>query len=315
VTELSVLIATHNRRDLLRRCLDSLCNQTAAADSFEVIIADDGSSDGSAEAAERLTPPYRLRVLRLEQGGQPRAQNAAIAVAEGSACLFLDDDVIASPELVAEHIAVHRDDPVAVGVGALTQRPPAARDWYASMFARSWNAHYNEFESRAPTWIDCYGANISAPQATLNELGGVATDLDVGFDLELGYRLCEAGCQPVYLPKAHGVHDDQKRGQRMLEDARKQGASHVQLARRLPAIEAGLLDWSGRAGPGELALRRVLLALRFPPGPLVAVGARLPGVQRRVLAFSIIKRLVFWSGAADHLSRDEWKRVTHGRPL
>ena len=99
MTELSVLIATRNRRDLLRRCLDSLAEQTADPARFEVIVADDGSGDGSAAMTEELETPFRLRLLRLGGGGQAAAQNAALELAEGAACLFLDDDVVASPEL------------------------------------------------------------------------------------------------------------------------------------------------------------------------------------------------------------------------
>src|SRR6266550_3444939 len=97
---LSVIVASRNRRDLLRRCLDSLCRQTCDPASYEVIVADDGSTDGTAETVERLRTPFALRLLRLEQAGQAAAQNAAIEASEGEICLILDDDVIASPELV-----------------------------------------------------------------------------------------------------------------------------------------------------------------------------------------------------------------------
>ena len=310
MTELSVLIATRDRRDLLRRCLDSLGHQTQATASFEVIVADDGSSDGTAAMAQKLDTPFPLRVLRLEGRGQPSAQNAALGVAEGAVCLFLDDDVTASPELIAGHIDAHRENPVVVGVGSISQQPPDTRDWYAQMFARSWNAHYKKFTDEEPQWFDCYGANISAPRAKLEEIGGIATDLDVGFDLDLGYRLCEAGCTPRYLPAAHGTHDDQKHSRQMLVDARRQGASHVQLARRRPAMAPWLLDWIGPAGPIERAARRLLIALRIPPPLLARLGPLVPGAKLQARAYSAIKRLAFWRGARTSLGRAEWNEIT-----
>ena len=80
-----------------------------------MIVADDGSSDGSAEMLESLQTPYRLRVLRLGKGGKPAALNAALQVAEGDVCLFLDDDIIASPGLVAAHVEAHRATPKTLG--------------------------------------------------------------------------------------------------------------------------------------------------------------------------------------------------------
>jgi hypothetical protein len=214
---------------------------------------------------------------------------------------------------VAEHVAAHRDDPTVIGIGSITQLPPAARDWYARMFARSWNRHYDKFADAEPQWFDCYGANISAPRAKLREIGGVATDLDVGFDLELGYRLCEAGCTPRYLPAAHGVHDDQKRGRQILEDAQRQGVSHLQLARRCPAMASSLLDWAGPADPRELAARRLLIALRVPPSLLARLGPLIPGLERQARGCSAIKRLAFWRGARSSMSRREWNEITGKR--
>jgi GT2 family glycosyltransferase len=313
MTGLSVLIATRNRRDLLRRCLDSLGRQTEDPAGFEVVLADDGSGDGSAAMAEALDTPYRLRVLRLEGGGQAAAQNAAIGLAEGEACLFLDDDVIASPELIAEHLKAHRQDALTVGIGSLDQQPPDRPDWYARLFAKAWNAHYGKFDDEEPQWFDCYGANISAPRAKLEEVGGVAAEFEVGFDLELGYRLEAAGCTFRYLPHAHGAHDDQKRGPQMLLDARRQGASHVELAHRHPEITPWLLGWSGPAGPVELAVRRLLIALRVPPALLTRLGPLVPGARLQGRAFAAIKRLAFWQGARESLSPDEWRQIASRR--
>jgi len=313
MTELSILIATHDRRELLRRCLEALANQTQDPTTFEAIVADDGSGDGSAAMAEALQTPFRLRVLRLLGGGQASAQNAALEVAEGEACLFLDDDVIASPGLVAAHVAAHREDAVTVGIGSLHQQAPEESDWYARMFARAWNAHYEKFASEKPQWFDCYGANISAPRAKLEQIGGVATEFDVGFDLEIGYRLEKAGCSFRYLPDAHGVHDDQKRGAQMLADARRQGGSHVELAHRHPEMAAWLLGWTGPAGPVELSARRLLIGLRVPPSLLARLGRLMPGAALQARAFSAIKRLAFWQGVRASLGRSEWREITGRR--
>jgi glycosyltransferase involved in cell wall biosynthesis len=313
--ELSVLIASHNRRELLRRCLDSLAAQTGISGEFEVIVAADGSTDGTVEMAESYEAPFRLRVLRLEKGGKPAAVNAAIEVAGGAVCLFLDDDVVASPQLVAGHLTAHREDPRTIGVGALTQQPPDARDWFAHAYAVNWDERYAELERRQADWTDCYGGNLSAPRASLLEIGGVATDLEAVEDLDLGFRLVAAGCVPRYLPRAQGVHDDQKLRDRMIADAERFGTFCAAYVERLPATRAKLLGWFLQTTPREIILRRLLLALRTPPRLLAAAGAAIPGEGRRKTWFGFVSRYTFWRGVRLGMDRERWRSTTGGVPV
>jgi peptidoglycan/xylan/chitin deacetylase (PgdA/CDA1 family)/GT2 family glycosyltransferase len=313
--ELSVLIASHNRRELLRRCLDSLAVQAGASGEFEVIVAVDGSTDGTIEMLEEYEAPFGLRVLQLEQGGKSAAVNAAIDVAEASACLFLDDDVIASPQLVAEHLAAHREHPRTVGIGALTQQPPTARDWFAHAYAVSWDERYTELERRRADWTDCYGGNLSAPLAALREIGGVATNLGAVEDLDLGFRLVEAGCAPRYLPRAHGVHDDQKLRERMLADTERFGTFCAAYVEERPSTRAKLLGWFLQTTPRELLLRRLLLALRTPPRLLAAVGAVIPDKGRRQAWFGFVSRYTFWRGVRLGMGAGRWRSTTGGTPV
>ena len=312
---LSVIVASHERRELLRRCLEALAGQTQDPADFEVVVAIDGSTDGTAAMAEAMHLPYSLRVLQLPKRGHAATQNSAIEVAAGAVCLLLDDDVIASPELVAAHIEAHRDDPMTIGVGALTQAPVRADDWYAHAFARGWTEHYAELEEREARWTDCYGANISFPRQTLLDLGGVSTDLPSAKDFDLAYRLFVAGCTPRYLPRAHGVHDDQKRSTKMLADAQRQGSMHVELADRYPEAAATLLDWYADAGGRELALRRTAIGLRLPPGPLAWLGRFLPGDGRKMIWLHFVRRFAFWRGVRGSVSRHSWVMVTHGQVI
>jgi peptidoglycan/xylan/chitin deacetylase (PgdA/CDA1 family)/GT2 family glycosyltransferase len=313
---LSVIVPSHNRRPLLERCIDALREQTASPDRFELIVVDDGSSDGTAAAIERLETPFSLRVLRLAKVGKSVAVNAAIEAACGEACLLLDDDVIASPQLVAAHIAAHREDGWTLGIGALTQEPPSAPDWYAHAFAKAWADHYERLsQRRRPDWSASYGGNLSAPRQALLEVGGLAPDLEVSEDTELGFRLERQGCAPRYLPEAHAVHDDQKPRRRLLADARRQGAGYVELVRRHPAMQAKLIGWFGAAPPRELALRRLLIALRVPAAWLAPLGRLMPGERRKEVWYFLVWRLAFWTAVRRSMTRDRWLRLTRSVPV
>jgi glycosyltransferase involved in cell wall biosynthesis len=89
---ISVIMPVYNGRSYLEASVGSAAIQTLQP--LEMIIVDDGSSDGSAEFAEALETPFPTRVLRVENGGQSRARNVAAAQAKGDLLAFLDHDDI-----------------------------------------------------------------------------------------------------------------------------------------------------------------------------------------------------------------------------
>jgi peptidoglycan/xylan/chitin deacetylase (PgdA/CDA1 family)/GT2 family glycosyltransferase len=316
--DLSVVIASHNRRGLLRRCIEALRRQTQDPRSFEVIVANDGSTDGTAEMLERLHTPFRLRALRLEKVGQSVARNAGIRASRGTVCLLLGDDVVAAPELIAEHLAAHMENERILGIGRLTQPPPTGRDRYAHAFAKAWNRRYEGLADKLPSWTACDGGNLSVPRAALIEGGGFSTELAATSgtpDIELAFRLHQKGYLPKYLPLAHGVLNDQKRRGRLLADSRRQGAGHIELAQRHPTMTPQLLGWFGATTPREIVLRRVLLALRTPPVALAVMGRLIPGRNRQEVWFDFVSRFAYWRGVRRNMSRGPWVQITGGTPV
>lgn len=93
---LSVIITNHNYSNYLTAAIESVLNQTRPA--FEIIVVDDGSTDGSAD----ILAGYRDRVTVISKagGGQASAFNAGFAVAKGDLIYFLDADDAAGPTLV-----------------------------------------------------------------------------------------------------------------------------------------------------------------------------------------------------------------------
>lgn len=313
--ELSVLIATHDRPEKLRSCLESLAEQTADPASFEVVVADDGSPDGTAAMVEAFESPYRLRLLRLPKGGKSAALNAAIEAAAAPACAFLDDDVLATPGLVAAYLAAHREQPLALGIGKLEQRPPADGNWLGVAHATAWNERYDELTRREADWPDTYGGNFSAPRASLRQVGGFDTGLEAIEDIELGYRLSEAGCEPRYLPEASGVHDDEKPPAKLVAEVERYGAFCAEFAERVPVGRRKLLGWFLEPTPRDVLLRRLLLGLRTPPRLLASLGAAIPGAGRKQLWFGFVSRYAFWRGARSGMGRRRWLQTTRGVPV
>ncbi|MBM3464732.1 MAG: glycosyltransferase family 2 protein, partial [Armatimonadetes bacterium] len=105
-------MCTYNRKHLLGRALEALFNQDFAKDEYEIILVDDGSSDGTGDYVRSIQEqaPCRLVYLHQEHSGfgLARGRNLGIRHARGAIILFIDDDIVASPQLLAEHVATHK---------------------------------------------------------------------------------------------------------------------------------------------------------------------------------------------------------------
>ncbi|ANT61775.1 glucosyl transferase [Salipiger sp. CCB-MM3] len=97
----SIIVPAHNAADRLEPTLRSLCAQSRP--DLEIIVVDDGSTDGTADLAESLGD-LRIRVLRQRTRGVSGARNSGIAAARGSYIGFCDADDLWSPTKLAEHV-------------------------------------------------------------------------------------------------------------------------------------------------------------------------------------------------------------------
>jgi glycosyltransferase involved in cell wall biosynthesis len=101
--EVTVIVPTHNRRDLLRRTLDSILRQRGV--SLEVVVVDDGGYDGTSDAIRDLGMP-EVRVVRHPQSrGVSAARNTGLADARTSWVAFVDDDDLWAPDKLSEQLA------------------------------------------------------------------------------------------------------------------------------------------------------------------------------------------------------------------
>ena len=102
---ISILLATYNWPQALKLCLESLATQTDL--DFEIIIADDGSTDDTKQVIEAIKPVMPVQITHLWQADQgfrkTRILNRAINAAAGDYLIFLDGDCITQPDFVARH--------------------------------------------------------------------------------------------------------------------------------------------------------------------------------------------------------------------
>ena len=116
---LSVVIPTHNRREMLAEVLQALAVQDYPPDRFEAVVVFDGCIDGSAELARSLDLPFSLRLVEPERlGSAAKSRNRGAHEAVNPVLLFLDDDVVPDPCVLSVHARAHRlakEDHAALG--------------------------------------------------------------------------------------------------------------------------------------------------------------------------------------------------------
>ncbi|MBB1126703.1 glycosyltransferase [Thiospirillum jenense] len=260
--QLSVIIPTYNRCDVLLRTLRALQAQTVSG--FEVIIIDDGSTDDTAAALEQWQQahdslPFSFKLIRQTNTKQGVARNRGLREAQGEFVLFLGDDIIPDPEFIAAHLAAHQtyntsSDVAIIGLTAWDESTVQVTPFLDFINYEGPQFGYRQLTPGAEAPFTCfYTSNISLRRAVLGD-----APFDVRFnvygweDCELGLRLCRQGLRIIYHPAARAVHSHDMTLASFLRRQTQVGEAlqtFVQLQPDILSLSAmGDIRWQVRAG-------------------------------------------------------------------
>jgi len=206
---ISIIIPTYNRLASLKRVLEGLENQTLAPTNFEVVVVSDGATDGTDEFLANLQTPLTLNPVFQVNAGAAAARNAGIQTAVGDLVVFLDDDVVPAPQLLAEHLRTHaaEGDNVVVLGPMITPADFVMAPWVQweqAMLVKQYTAMtHGDWE---PTARQFYTGNTSLRRSYLLASGGFDAQFKRAEDVELAYRLADSGLRFVFNAEAIGYH-------------------------------------------------------------------------------------------------------------
>lgn len=299
---LTVALCTRNRAALLERALRSVLGQVE--DGVEVLVVDNGSTDGTGEVLTRLgCEAPGLRVVVEPIGGLSRARNRALHEAAGDYVVFLDDDAVAEPGWVRAYAGFLASPPTA-RLGALggAVRPvyeQAPARWYPYRDTLCWGDETKRLEVAGAIW----GGNSAYAKRAALEVGGFheglgrrGRSLRAHEEGELNRRLQRAGYEIWWLSGAgirHTLAAERVRMRWLLRNMYGQGVSSAILRR---------MERGGERGWWRYRLGRVLVA----PFQMVGLGlvamVALPLPDRRHAARAFL-RAVRVAGYAVQLLR------------
>jgi GT2 family glycosyltransferase len=248
----SVIVCTHNGERTLAQCLERVRGLSYA--DFEVIVVDDGSTDGSADIARA----HGATLVQTEHRGLSFARNAGVARASGEVVAFLDDDAYPDSDWLHYVAAALRANAHA-GMGG-PNIPPEDDGLVADCVAAAPGAPIHVLISdREAEHVP--GCNMAFRKAALDEIGGFDERFRVaGDDVDVCWRLQESGRTLGFSAGAVVMHRRRDSVRRYLKQQYGYGKAEALLERKWPSRynRAGSSRWSGRIyeQPATSAFRR-----------------------------------------------------------
>lgn len=310
--DISIVIPTYNRAATLQQTLEALLWPTEHATELEILVVDDGSTDSTAAVVKGMRVPdgTTLRYLHQDRAGAGMARNRGIEEASGRLLLFIDDDIVAAPALLIQHLRSHEAYPEerAAVLGRVELAPwiPCTGINLRHAVPR-WQGLQH---SQELGWRHFISGNISLKRSFLlaNELLFDPT-LPRYQDTEFGYRCAVAGLRIIYNERALGYHNHDIQLDASLYMMRRYGESLAVLHYRYPELKSQFGDYlvfSWQQSPQRIAkdLLRPLLLNGVTANALELV-ARLLQRNNQALPDPLARRL------ANYYERQGYKQELH----
>lgn len=240
----SVVVCTHNGGRTLPECLERLL--ALSYPDFEVIVVNDGSTDGSGEIARA----YDVTIVDTEHRGLSYARNAGLERATGEIVAYLDDDAYPDYDWL-HYVASAIEEGSHAGIGGPNLPPPEdSRVAECVSMAPGAPIHVLISDREAEHVPGC---NMSFRKSALEAVGGFDERFRAaGDDVDLCWRLQDAGETLGFCAGAVVTHRRRDTVWRYLKQQFGYGKAEALLEQKWPSRhnQAGYLRWSGRIYDG-----------------------------------------------------------------
>jgi len=237
VSAVSVVVPTYNRGEALGAVLDRLlASDRQGLGQVDIVVVDDGSLlPAVAIVNARQAPPgLTLKCVRQENAGPAAARNLGFSASHGDIVVFIDDDILVSPELLRQHVEAHVLNPGSVVFGECVP-PPSAHNHMAELLETLYASGVDRprFERVAiiasgqlsverrcfPTGV--YASEFRTPAAE---------------EFELSARLGQLGIPKINATQIKAIHDQGFRTLDVCDQQYKHGMGCAEAVSRLPGM-------------------------------------------------------------------------------
>jgi glycosyltransferase involved in cell wall biosynthesis len=262
--KLSVVVPVYNDADRIGDALAALLAQTYPRDAYEIVVADNGSCDGSrgvAEGFQAKAPGLVRLVVEDDVQGSYAARNKGVCASQGEILAFTDADCRPVSEWIEEGVRAIVQSGAALAAGRIKMTFRGERPNIWEYYDAAGKLNQQSYVERAGFGAT---ANLFVRRRMFDEYGLFRDDLQSGGDYEFGRRLTTAGEKLVYADRALVYHPARASFRSKLSKSSRVARGQRQLA------ELGLLEHA------TLSWHRLIPALRCPPleGVRLGVGQR-----------------------------------------
>jgi len=293
---ISVIIPTYNRVSVLKKCLEALSAQSIPINTYEVIVSDDGSADDTRKITENMIADSLCSIKYLWQSnkGANAARNNAIRASKGSILLFINDDTIAIPTMLEQHLQSHRrypDENIAV-LGRMTISAEVPYSIFSKLHL---DANYDLWKGKKELdWLAFYTCNISVKKSFLLKYGLFEESIRYHEDVELSERLSHFGLRIIYNPEALGYHYHYLKEEEYLNVAKKEGIALAKWYKKSPHLKKelaliGLQTTSGLSKKIKYFIGDLMI--NSLTRPLVIFFARISGKMNENLSLMLYRKI------------------------
>ena len=264
----SVIVPSYNRKEEIRELLDSFTRLNFPTDRYELIIADDGSTDGTETLvhAFQANSPFALKFFRQENQGPGAARNMGMSKARGDFFIFIDSDCTVSPNwLTAVDKALHAEQADAFG------GPDAGRDDFPALL-KAINYSMTSFittggirghkKKRLGKFYP-RSFNMGLSRRVYEKIGGFGK-LRHGQDIEFSHRIINSGAKVVLAEDAVVFHKRRTSLKKFFRQVFNWGVARINLYK----IDPQMLE-PVHALPAVATLALILLVLGSSISPAV----------------------------------------------
>ena len=246
-----MVVVTHNDLEKLVGCLRSLAEQEYPEAATEIVVVDDGSTDGTADALRKDFPG--VRVISKPNEGADVSRNRGIAESTGEFITFIDSDCVALPDWLTRMVGRLVDEPDAVVGGRVLHRG----SFWQRLTGIADFGEYQGLQLREVRTIPTCNMGLGR-----TVLGGARFDprlARAGGDTLFAETLRRKGAKLIYDPAVVVVHRPSVEMRDLLDRAKRYGRSFVEARKIEPSMRYAGFVRAGAPGVIAATLGRTLL--------------------------------------------------------
>ena len=276
---LSVVIPVLGRYELLARAIDRLSVQAVEPQSFELVVVSDATEPSPSRIDAAIgRPSFAARHLRAALPGAAAARERGWREAEAPIVLFIDSDLLATRELIGEHLRGHGElpEPEAAVLGRVRWAPGLRVTAFMRWVERRIQFNQHTIRGAEAAWGHFHTANVSLKRELLEQVGGFDVERFPFLyeDTDLAYRLSEHGLRLRFNRRALGDHWHET----TLEAYRRRMAAvapmELRFVRRHPELRPHFHELFSEALRLPPARGRLAPLVRYLPPGLPLLGRR-----------------------------------------